>query len=170
VVDAADRAVVVCSPFGFRLAPDPASHRFLCEHRVKKEAPMNIKKCLIIGIVVGIVAAVFDLIVHGGLLASYYAQAPFRQDTSLAWMLVSNVVAGLVFAWVYLKVAGSFAPGVSGGVTMGFYAGVLVNFPSAIVQNLVLQNFPYALSWLWVVSGVVFYVIAGAIAGALNKK
>ena len=131
---------------------------------------MNVRKWIIIGIVVAIVAAVYDVIVHGSLLASYYTQAPFRQDASLAWMLVSNVVAGLVFAWVYLKVAGSFPSGVSGGVTMGFYAGVLVNFPSAIFLNLVLQNFPYALSWLWVVSGIVFYVTAGAIAGAWNKK
>lgn len=131
---------------------------------------MNIRKWLIIGIVVGIVAAVYDVIVHGSLLASYYTRAPFRQDASLAWMLVSNIVAGLVFAWVYLKVAGSFASGVRGGITMGFYAGVLVNFPSAIFLNLVLQDFPYGLSWLWVVSGIVFYVIAGAIAGALTKK
>jgi hypothetical protein len=131
---------------------------------------MNIKKCLIIGIVVGIVGVVFDAVVHGGLLANYYTQAPFRQDTSMAWVIVSNVAAGLVFAWVYLKVAGSFAPGVSGGITMGFYAGVLVNFPSAILLNVLLQNFPYALSWSWVVAGIVFYVMAGAIAGALNRK
>ena len=131
---------------------------------------MNLKKCLIIGIVVAMVAVAFDVIVHGVLLAGYYTQAPFRQDSNLAWMIVSNIFAGMVFAWVYLKVAGSFAPGVSGGVTMGFYAGVLVNFPSAIVLNLVLQNFPYALSWLWVIAGIVFYVVAGAVAGALNKK
>ena len=131
---------------------------------------MSIKKWLIIGIVVGIVGIMFDVIVHGILLAGYYTQAPFRQDTSLAWMTVSNILAGLVFAWAYLKVAGSFAPGVSGGAMMGLIAGVLVNFPSAIVLNLVIQGFPYALAWSWVASGIVFYVVAGAIAGGLNRK
>ena len=131
---------------------------------------MYLKKWLMIGIVVGIVGVVFDVIVHGILLAGYYTQAPFRQDTSLAWATASNVVAGLVFAWAYLKVAGSFAPGVSGGAKMGLYAGILVNFPSVIVLNLVIQDFPYALSWCWVASGIVFYVIAGTIAGALNRK
>ena len=102
-------------------------------------------------------------------------QDPSALPRRIGWftagcVLVSNVVAGLVFAWVYLKVAGSFASGVSGGATMGFYAGVLVNFPSAIFLSVVLQNFPYALSWLWVVAGIVFYVIAGAIAGALNRR
>ena len=137
---------------------------------MKKGAPTYINKWLVIGIVVAIVGIVFDVIVPGSLLAGYYTQAPFRQDASMAWMTVSNLVAGLVFAGVYLKVAGSFAPGVSGGAMMGLYAGVLVNFPSAIVLNLIVQGFPYALSWSWVASGIVFYVVAGAIAGGLNRK
>jgi len=131
---------------------------------------MNLRKCLTIGLVVGIVSSVFDFVVHGNLLASYYAQAPFRQDAPMAWMIVSAFVSAFVFAWVYLKVAGSFAPGVSGGATMGFYAGVLVNFPFMIVLHLMFQNFPYALSWIWIIAGIVFYVIAGAIAGAMNRK
>ncbi|MEW5983663.1 MAG: hypothetical protein AB1806_15010 [Acidobacteriota bacterium] len=131
---------------------------------------MNLKKLLTIGVVVGIVANVFDYVVHGTLLASYYTQAPFRQDANMAWMVLGNFVAAFVFTWVYLKVAGSFSPGVAGGATMGFYAGVLVNFPAWIFVHLIFQNVPYSLAWIWVVLGIVFYVIAGAIAGAMNKK
>lgn len=131
---------------------------------------MFIKKWLTLGIVVAVVGVVFDVVVHGILLAGYYTQAPFRQDTSLAGIAAGNLVAGLVFAWTYLKVAGSFAPGVSGGAMMGLFAGVLVNFPSQIVLHLVIQDFPYALSWSWIASGVAFYVVAGTIAGALNRK
>jgi hypothetical protein len=113
---------------------------------------------------------VIDFVVQGNLLAAYYSQPPFRQDTNMAWMIVGDFVAALVFAWFYLAVAGSFAPGVSGGATMGFYTGVLVNFPSAIFMYLMFQGFPYFLSWIWIVYGVFWYVCAGAIAGAINKR
>jgi len=131
---------------------------------------MDFKKCLTIGVVVGIVVNVLDFVVQGNLLASYYAQPPFRQDNTVAWMVLGDFVAAFVFAWVYLKVAGSFAPGPAGGATMGFYAGVLVSFPGSIFMHLMFQGFPYALSWIWTIYGIAWYVIAGAIAGALNKR
>ncbi len=131
---------------------------------------MDFKKCLTIGVVVGIVVNVLDFVVQGNLLASYYSQPPFRQDNMVAWMVVGDFAAAFVFAWVYLKVAGSFASGPAGGATMGFYAGVLVSFPSGIFMHLMFQGFPYALSWIWIIYSTVWYIIAGAIAGALNKR
>ena len=53
---------------------------------------------------------------------------------------------------------------------MGFYTGVLVIFPAAILMHLMFEGFPYFLSWIWIVYGVAWYVCAGAIAGALNKR
>jgi hypothetical protein len=131
---------------------------------------MDFKRFLAIGIAVGIAANVIDFVVHGNLLADYYAQAPFRQDTPVGWMILSDFVAAFVFAWFYLAVAGSFAPGWAGGATMGFYTGVLVIFPAAIFMHLMFQGFPYFLSWIWIVYGVVWYVCAGAIAGLINKQ
>ena len=131
---------------------------------------MDFKKFLTIGIAVGIAANAFDFVVHGNLLADFYARPPFRQDVRIGWMILSDLVAAFVFAWFYLVVAGSFAPGVSGGATMGFYTGVLVNFPAAIFMYLMFQGFPYFLSWIWIVYGVFWYVCAGAIAGAIGKR
>jgi len=131
---------------------------------------MDFKKFLAIGITVGVLANVIDFVVHGNLLASYYAQAPFRQDMNVAWLVVGDFVAALVFAWFYLAVAGSFAPGVSGGATMGFYTGVLVIFPAAIFMHLMFQGFPYFLSWILIFYTICWYVCAGAIAGAINKR
>lgn len=131
---------------------------------------MNLKKLVTIGLVVGVVVNVLDFVIHGNLLASHYAQAPFRQDVSPVWMIVGDFIAAFVFAWVYLKVAGSFAPGVPGGAAMGLYAGVLVNFPAAIFMHLMFQGVPYSLAWIWTGLGIAWYVVAGAIAGALNKK
>ena len=131
---------------------------------------MDFKRFLTIGIAVGIAANVIDFVVQGNLLAGFYTQAPFRQGTNVAWMVIGDFVAALVFAWFYLAVAGSFPPGVPGGATMGFYTGVLVNFPGAIFMFLMFQGIPYFLSWIWIVYGVFWYVCAGAIAGAINKR
>ena len=90
---------------------------------------MDFKKFLTIGIAVGIAANVIDFVVHGNLLAAFYMHPPFRQDITIGWIILSDFVAGFVFAWFYLAVASSFAPGVPGGATMGFYTGVLVIFP-----------------------------------------
>lgn len=45
---------------------------------------MDFKKCLTIGVVVGIVVNVLDFVVQGNLLAGYYSQPPFRQDNTIA--------------------------------------------------------------------------------------
>jgi len=45
---------------------------------------MDFKKFLTIGLAVGVVANVIDFVVHGSLLASFYAHAPFRQDVNPA--------------------------------------------------------------------------------------
>ncbi len=37
-------------------------------------------------------------------------------------------------------------------------------------MHLMFQGFPYRLSWIWIVLGIAWYVISGAIAGALNRK
>ena len=131
---------------------------------------MDFKKFLAIGLAVGIAANIADSLVHGQLLADFYAHPPFRQGVNPGWMILGDLVAGFVFAWFYLAVAGSFAPGVPGGATMGFYTGVLVIFPSAIFMHLMFEGFPYFLSWIWIVYGVAWYVCAGAIAGAISKR
>jgi hypothetical protein len=57
---------------------------------------MDFRKFLTIGIAVGIAANVIDFVVQGNLLAGYYTQAPFRQDTNMAWMVIGDFVASLV--------------------------------------------------------------------------
>ena len=131
---------------------------------------MDFKKFLTIGIAVGIAANAIDFVVQGNLLAGFYSHPPFREDVNAGWMILSDFVAAFVFAWFYLAVAGSFAPGVPGGMTMGFYTGVLVIFPAAILMHLMFQGIPCYLSWIWIFYGIVWYVCAGAIAGAINKR
>lgn len=131
---------------------------------------MDFRKFLAIGLTVGIAANLVDFLVHGQLLADLYSHPPFRQGVNPGWMILSDFVAAFVFAWFYLAVAGSFAPGVPGGVTMGFYTGVLLIFPAAILMYLMFEGIPYYLAWIWIFYTIAWYVCAGAIAGAISKR
>jgi len=134
---------------------------------------MNVKKLLLATLVVGIVANVLDFIVHGQILAgAYYSQLTslFRQDIPMAWFIIGDFVAALVFVWVYDRVYGSFGGGSKGGATYGLYAGVLVNFPTWLFAAGMYVGFPYGLGWIWVIWGIIYMVILGAVAGVMYKK
>ena len=131
---------------------------------------MNIRKWLTIGLVLGVVANVIDAVVQGNLLASYYTAPPFRQDTNILWLVAGDFVSALVFTWVYLTFAPAAGPGVGGGAKLGLYAGVLVSFPANIFLHLLIQGFPYALSWIWTVYSIAWYIVLGTIAGAMNRR
>jgi hypothetical protein len=132
---------------------------------------MNVKKLLIASVVVGVVLNVFDAVVQGQLMAPTYAKLSglFRTDMNMAYLVIGDFVAALVFVWVYDKVRGSFGAGAAGGAVYGLYAGVLMNFPTWIFLNMLIVGFPYSLAWIWTLIGVVATVIAGAVAGALYK-
>ena len=134
---------------------------------------MNFKKLLLATIVVGVVVNLLDFVVQGQILTdAYYSKLTtlFRQDTPVAWLIVGDFVAALVFVWVYDRVYGSFGGGPRGGATYGLYGGILVNFPTWMFANLIFVGFPYALAWTWTIYGIIMAVIAGAVAGAVYKK
>jgi len=132
---------------------------------------MDVKKLLLGTLAVGVVANVFDFVVQGQLLASYYAGLPlFNREPPIPWLVFGDFVTALVFVWVYARVHGSFGGGPKGGATYGLYAGILMNFPTWIFSHLLFVGFPYALSWIWTAVGVAWCVIAGAVAGAVYKK
>jgi|SRR3990172_2681538 len=132
---------------------------------------MNVKKLLLATVVVGVVMNIVDFLVQGQLLAGLYATLPlFKREPPIPWLVFGDFVSALVFVWVYDRVQSSFGGGVKGGATYGLYAGILINFPTWIFAHLIFEGFPYSLAWTWTLVGVVWCVIAGAVAGALYKK
>jgi hypothetical protein len=132
---------------------------------------MNVKKLLLATVVVGVVMNIVDFVVQGQLLAGLYANLPlFQKEPKIHWLVVGDFVTALVFVWVYDKVRSSFGAGFGGGALYGLYAGILINFPTWIFAHLLFEGFPYSLSWTWTLVGVVWCVIAGAVAGAVYKK
>jgi len=123
-------------------------------------------------LVAGVVMNVYDFVLHGVLMRDTYASNPdvFRQSDNPTWFVIGDFVAVLVLAWFYDKVYGSFAGGLKGGLMYGIYAGILVCFPGFIFTHLVFDGFTYGMAWTWIIAGIIWGGIAGAILGALYKK
>lgn len=131
---------------------------------------MNSKALLKLGIVIGILMNAFDLVVQGVLLAGLYTAPVFRKpEDEIVYLLLTDFVAAFVFVWLYLKLGSATGPGVAGGATFGFYAGVLYSFPMFYAMHLLFNGYSFELAWINTVYQVLVYVIMGATAGALNK-
>ena len=132
---------------------------------------MNPKKFLLAFIIVGVVLNVFDGLVHGGLMMNTYKGLSFmRQDTPVIWYIALDFLMALVLVWFYEKVKGSFARSIGGGALFGFYAGVLISFPSMLGMKLMITGFPYYLAWVWIILAIIWDIIAGMIIGAIYKE
>lgn len=131
---------------------------------------MNLKRLLVSGIAAGVVVNVYDFLVHGMLLAKYTAGPPFRPEAPIPWLVAGDFVAAFVLAWVWIKVKGCFGSGWKAGLTGGLYAGILVNFPGPIFLHLLIENFSYQMAWIWVGCGLVWYLLAGAVIGLVDRE
>ncbi|HVU23789.1 MAG TPA: hypothetical protein VHE13_06660 [Opitutus sp.] len=122
--------------------------------------------------VTGIVVNALDFVVQGMLLTnSFYSSIDsMRHDVGFGPFVLGDFVATFVLAWVLDRVAPAFAAGAKGGATAGFFLGVLVNFPMNHFIFLMFKGVPYSLAWINTLFGVVWYLIAGALLGALMKR
>jgi ABC-type xylose transport system permease subunit len=68
-------------------------------------------------------------------------------------------------AWILGRGA-VVAAGAAGGAAFGLYAGALVNFPTWIACYLLLNDFTYGLAGAWILTGMLWAVLAGAVTGA----
>jgi hypothetical protein len=132
---------------------------------------MNIAKLVVAWLVVGVVMNVFDALFHGVIMMGYYTQLTFmRQDTPMTLMVVADFVFALVFVLVYDRLYAGRECRMGRGIHFGFWVGLLLNFPGNIMMHLMIKGFPYGLSWVFTIVGIVEMVVLGAIAGALYAK
>jgi hypothetical protein len=134
---------------------------------------MDMKKFLIATGVAFVATVVWDFLFHGLFLSPTYYQPntmTFVQSESPSiWLFVGELVQAGLLVYLWSRVMGSFSAGVKGGVTFGMLAHLFMMVPAAMYNHLFINGFPYALSWLWVVGGLILGAIQGAIAGALYK-
>ena len=133
---------------------------------------MNWSKAIIAGVVGGIVMTLANWVMHGMIMGASYMKYPevFRQeDAGFHYFFFVGIMVAIMAAILFGKTRAVWAEGVMGGVTFGFFAG-MVGFFTHFYQPLTIDGFPYFMSWCWGGITVIAFVILGAVLGAMMKK
>lgn len=132
---------------------------------------MNWTRAIIAGVVGGIVVNIADFIQHGLILGSTYVRYDqvFSQEQAnpLYFMLIA-VTTGVFAAILFARTRSSWAPGVRGGLNFGLLLG-LVTFWYPFYSALVIDGFPYYLSWCWGGINLIDALLFGVVVGAIYK-
>ncbi len=133
---------------------------------------MNWGRIVIAGVVAGIVVWLADFVMHGLIMGNTYQANPgvfAQEEASPFWFLAISVCIALTVTIFYAKTCDCWASGLAGGVTFGFFLG-LVAFFGPFYFPLVIDGFPYYLAWCWGGIHIIEAVIGGAVIGSLYKK
>jgi hypothetical protein len=130
------------------------------------------KTCWIGWIVVFVVMQVYGYLVHEvGLSSTYQSLAsifrPEAEMMGMMWMMaVGSAISLLIFCYIFTF--GAESKGVMEGVRYGFWMGMFLSIPTAVDQYVV---YPLTgeLAVIWFVTGVIGFIIAGAIFAAIYK-
>lgn len=131
---------------------------------------MNTQKAVLAGVAGGVGVAIWEFIAHGLIFGSTYANMTiFRQDTNMVWYPIVAIVMGIMAGLLFGKSRGSWGAGAKGGLTFGFFLG-LVSFAAQFYNSLTFAGFPYYMDWCWGGINLISMLIFGAIAGAIYKE
>jgi hypothetical protein len=131
---------------------------------------MNWMKVFITGIVGGVVIWLYNYLMHGLIMGdSYDKYGIFRDDASPVFFVLAFVFIALAGALLFAKTRNSWADGLKGGITFGFFVGLIIFFLQ-FMNVLVIKGFPYHLSWCWGGIELIGWLVFGAVAGLLIKK
>lgn len=131
---------------------------------------MNWGKLVVAGVAAGIAKWLADFVMHPVILGDTYKKyAVFTQeDAGPWWFLVISICIALTVAILFAKTRDCWAAGVGGGLTFGFFVGVVSFFPP-FYNALVLEGFPYFLVWCWGGVNLIGAVVMGIVLGLIYK-
>lgn len=130
------------------------------------------KTCWIGWIVVVVVMQAYGILVHVVGLSDMYASLasafrPKEEMDSMMWMMVvGGAVSLLLFCYIFTL--GHEGKGVMEGVRYGALIGLLISIPGS-VDHYVLYPLTGELAVIWFVTGIIGFVIAGAVFAAIYK-
>ena len=131
---------------------------------------MNWSKAVIAGLVGGVALWFSNFILHGLVMGGTYQKYEvFRMDSGPMYFLAISVLMAVFAALLFAKTRGSWAAGLTGGATFGFFLG-LFTFFAHFYNPLTIDGFPYYLSWCWGGIGLIALTIMGAAIGLVYKE
>ncbi|MEX2123270.1 MAG: hypothetical protein WD795_05225 [Woeseia sp.] len=123
-------------------------------------------------VVIWVVMQAIGFLVHGILLNdTYMAMADvFRPESEMNSMMWMMYVSSALYLYLFCKIfeKGYEGRGIGEGVRYGLLIGLFMWIPMAIDQYVVYPLTPNLVA-IWFVTGVVSFVIAGAIFAAIYK-
>lgn len=132
---------------------------------------MNCTRAILAGVAGGIVATMANYIMHGMIMASAYMKYPVftKEQANPLWFFLVGICIGIPVAILFAKTRESWANGLVGGATFGLFLGLVSFFPP-FYDSLVIEGFPYHLSWCWGGINVIGFVVYGLVIGAIYKS
>lgn len=123
-------------------------------------------------VVVYVVMQAFGFVVHEVMLAETYQSLasvfrPQEEMTDMMWIfLVTSAVSLFLFCYIFTK--GREGKGIMEGVRYGVLMGAFFSVPQAIDSH-VIYPIPGNLAGMWLVTGIVGWIVAGAVFSAIYK-
>jgi len=133
---------------------------------------MNTGKALLAGVVGGIVVSLYNMVMHGMIMADAYVKYDtvfLQEQSSPVWFFVVAIAIGIAGALLFAKTRGAWGEGAKGGATFGLFVG-LIAFFAQFYNPLVIADFPYYLSWCWGGIVLIGWMVFGAVAALLYKE
>ncbi len=123
-------------------------------------------------VVIYVIWQILGFLVHGFLLQPHYTAQPdiFRPETEAADMMWLMYVSSALFLYLFCRlfVGGYKGMGVNEGVRFGMLVGLFMSIPMAIGQYTVYPITSALATW-WFITGVVSWVIVGAVFAAIYR-
>ena len=133
---------------------------------------MNWTRILLGGLAAGIVMTIADFVMHGMIMGPTYMKHPEVFDQTAAnplWFVLVAICISLTLALLFGRTRASWAPGWKGGLTFGFFLGLVAFFPDFYL-SIVIDEFPYHLVWCWGGIKMIDSLLAGAVLGLIVKR
>lgn len=132
---------------------------------------MNWSKAILAGVVGGLVLTTVDFLMHGVVMAETYAKYPvFTQEAAgTHYFFLIGICYSIMVALLFSRTRSVWAEGLGGGLTFGCFLG-LVAFFVPFYNSLVLEGYPYYLSWCQGGMNFIGSVVLGCVLGLLIKQ
>ncbi|MEO5762621.1 MAG: hypothetical protein ABIR28_09960 [Vicinamibacteria bacterium] len=132
---------------------------------------MNWTRIAVAGAAAGVATWFADFVQHGIVMAPTYKELSSvysQTEANPAWFLLISFTICTMMALLFARTRASWAPGIKGGLSFGFFVGLVIFF-QRFYDPLVIDGFPYYLAWCQGGISMIDSLLAGAVIGSIVK-
>ena len=133
---------------------------------------MNWTRIVLAALVGGVVMWIVSFLLHGLVMGNTYMKYPevFTQEqANPVSFLIIEILIAFPAAVIFAKTRERWSAGVAGGLAFGFWLGLFGSFAQHF-NPLVMEGFPYYLSWCWFGINMIVSLALGAILGVMIRR